>query len=207
MSADGRYIVFSARASDSLSANIWRIDIDGGNPKQLTRGGHDARPHISPDGKWVIYTHRITPVMPTLWKVPLEGGEPVQLHGEFTFGNAVSPDGMLVACGYRGQKSNWQGKIALLPVSGGPPVKLFDLPPGISPYGHIQWTPGGKSLTVSSPSITKIWMQPLDGSPAKELIDFQSDSVWRFAWSPDGSQLAVARGSTISDVALISHFR
>jgi WD40 repeat protein len=145
--------------------------------------------------------------MPTLWKVPLEGGEPVQLHGEFTFGNAVSPDGLLIACGYRGQKSNGQNKIALLPVSGGPPVKLFDLPPGISPYGHIQWTPDGKSLTASSPSTTKIWMQPLDGSPAKELIDFQSDSVWRFAWSPDGNQLAVARGSTISDVALISHFR
>jgi hypothetical protein len=47
----------------------------------------------------------------------------------------------------------------------------------------------------------------LDGSPAKELIDFQSDAVWRFAWSPEGNHLAVARGSTVSDVVLISNFR
>jgi Tol biopolymer transport system component len=206
VSADGRYIVFSGRASDDLSANIWRIDLDGSNPKQLTSGGQDVRPLFSTDGKWVVYTHRVTPTMPTLWKVPLEGGEPVELHNEFTFGNAISPDGKFIACGYRGQTSNGHNKIALLPINGGPPVKLFDIPPRISTYDLIQWTPDGKALTCSSPSTTKIWIQPLDGSPARELVDFQSGSVWRFAWSPDGSQLAVARGSTVSDVVLITNF-
>ncbi len=207
VSADGRYIVYSARAHDDLSANIWRIDIDGGNPKQLTRSGRDVRPHCSPDGKWVVYTHRVTPGRPTLWKVPIEGGEPVQLHDEFTFGNAISPDGMFIACVYRGQASNWRNKIALIPFNGGPPVRLFDIPPRISPYDLIQWTPDGKALTSSGVNTTKIWMQALDGSAAKEFIDFQSDSVWRFAWSPDGAQLAVARGSRISDIVLISNFR
>ncbi len=206
-SADGRYIVYSARAPDDLSANIWRIDIDGGNPKQLTRGGHDVRPQCSPEGKWVVYTHRVTPGRPTLWKVPIEGGEAVQLHDEFTFGNAISPDGTLIACGYRGQTSNWHSKIALVPFSGGPPVRLFDVPPRISLDGLIQWTPDGQALTCSGRNTTKIWMQALDGSPAKELIDLQSDSVWRFAWSPDGAELAVARGSRVSDVVLISNFR
>ncbi|MEW6213069.1 MAG: protein kinase [Acidobacteriota bacterium] len=207
VSADGRYIVFSARASDDLSANIWRIDIDGGNPKQLTRGGHDMRPHCSPDGKWVVYTHRPVPTMPTLWKVPIEGGEPVQLHDAFTFGNAISPDGTLIACGYRGQASNWHNKIALIPINGGPPVRLFDIPPRISAYDPIQWTPDGRALTCNNKGATKIWKQSLDGSPAKELIDFQFDTVWRSAWSPDGARLAVARGSTVSDAVLISNFR
>lgn len=207
VSADGRYIVYSSREPDDLSANIWRIDIDGRNPKQLTRGGHDVRPQCSPDGKWVSYTHRITPTTPTLWKVPLEGGSPVQLHDEFTFGNDISPDGRFIACGYRGQTSDWHNRIALLPFNGGPPVRMFDVPPRVSPYDLIQWTPDGRALTCGGPNTTKIWLQGLDGSPAKELIDFQSDAVWRFAWSPEGNHLVVARGSTVSDVVLISNFR
>jgi Tol biopolymer transport system component len=207
VSADGRYIVYSSRASDDLSANIWRVDIDGGNPKQLTRGGHDVRPQCSPDGKWVVYSHRITPRRPTLWKVPIEGGEPAQLHNEFTFGSAISPDCRFIACVYRGQASNGRSKIALIPFNGGPPVRLFNFPPLVSTYDPIQWTSDGQALTISGVNTTKIWKQSLDGSPAKELIDFQSDFVWRFAWSPLGDRLAVARGSTISDIVLISNFR
>lgn len=207
VSADGRYIVYSSREPDDLSANIWRIDIDGRNPKQLTRGGHDVRPQCSPDGKWVSYTHRVTPSTPTLWKVPLEGGSPVQLHDEFTFGNGISPDGLLIACGYQGHTSDWHSRIALLPSSGGPPVRMFDVPPRVSTYDLIQWTPDGRALTCSGPNTTKIWTQALDGSPARELIDFQSDSVWSFAWSREGNHLAVARGSIVGDVVLISNFR
>ena len=207
VSADGRYIVYSSREPDDLSANIWRIDIDGRNPKQLTHGGHDVRPQCSPDEKWVSYTHRVTPTTPTLWKVSIEGGAPEQLHDEFTFGNGISPDGLLIACGYRGQTSDWHNRIALLPSNGGPPVRMFDVPPRVSLYDLIQWTPDGRALTCSGANTTKIWIQALDGSPARELIDFQSDSVWHFAWSPEGKRLAVARGSTISDVVLISNFR
>ena len=204
VTVDGRYVVYSARAPNDLSANIWRIDIDGSNPKQLTHGRHDVRPQCSEDGKWVLFTHRVTPTSPTLWKVSIEGGEPVLLHDEFTFGNGISPDGKLIACGYYGQKSNGHSKIAILPVSGGPPLKLFDIPPGISPYDLIQWTPDGRALICGGASTTKIWIQPLDGGPPKELIDFQADSVWRFAWSPQGNTLAVARGSVVGDVVLIS---
>jgi DNA-binding winged helix-turn-helix (wHTH) protein/Tol biopolymer transport system component len=207
VTSDGRYIVFSSRGSDDLSSNIWRMEANDSNPKQLTYDDHDILPQPSPDGKWVVYTHRVTPAMPTLWKVPLEGGEPVQLHNEFTYGNAVSPDGQFIACGYRGQASNGHLKIALLPFTGGPPVKLFDLPLRLSPYVTIQWTPDGQAFTYSSASATKVWRQSLAGGPPKESFDFQSDFVWRFARSPDGKQLAVARGSLVSDAVLISNFK
>jgi len=35
--------------------NIWRVDADGSNPKQLTTGRFDTIPFCSPDGKWVYY--------------------------------------------------------------------------------------------------------------------------------------------------------
>ena len=58
-------------------ANIWRMDIDGGNPKQLTNDG-GFFPDVSPDGRWVIYTV-LVPGEARLWKVSIDGGEPVRL--------------------------------------------------------------------------------------------------------------------------------
>ena len=37
VSPDGRYIVFSSASAGTT--DIWRMDIDGGNPKQLTSNG------------------------------------------------------------------------------------------------------------------------------------------------------------------------
>jgi len=38
------------------------------------------------------------------------------------------------------------------------------------------------------------------------LTDFKSDRIFSFAWSRDGKQLALARGTLTNDVILISNF-
>ena len=52
VSSDGRHIVFTARRAGNFS--IWRVDIDGGNLKQLTSGNDALYPRFSPDGQWVV---------------------------------------------------------------------------------------------------------------------------------------------------------
>jgi len=47
----------------------------------------------------------------------------------------------------------------------------------------------------------------LDGGPSKQLTNFKSDLIFSFAWSRDGRQLALARGSVTKDVVLISSLR
>jgi Tol biopolymer transport system component len=37
------------------SYNIWRVDTDGGNLKQLTWGSSDFTPSCSQDSKWVVF--------------------------------------------------------------------------------------------------------------------------------------------------------
>jgi len=45
----------------------------------------------------------------------------------------------------------------------------------------------------------------LDGGPSKQLTNFKPDLLFPFAWSRDGRQLALARGSVTKDVILISN--
>jgi len=46
-------------------------------------------------------------------------------------------------------------------------------------------------------------MQPLDGSPGKQITEFSAEHIIDFHWSPDGKQLGLIRGHTDSDVVLI----
>ncbi len=44
----------------------------------------------------------------------------------------------------------------------------------------------------------------MDGGEPVQLTDFQGDQVFNFAYSPDGKQLALSRGTFNRDVVLIS---
>src|SRR5207237_514302 len=72
----GRYIVLMWGAHGGNSINIWRVDADGSNQKQLTNGKMDFNPSCSPDGKWVYYSDWDAQQVN---RVPTEGGtaEPV----------------------------------------------------------------------------------------------------------------------------------
>jgi len=98
--------------------------------------------------------------------------------------------------------------IALIPFEGGEPSKLLDLPPGVQ-TANLRWLPDGRDLTyiVNRGGISNIWIQPLDGSPAKQLTDFKSDRIFSFDWSPDGKWLALSRGPEQRDVVLMSDLK
>src|SRR5207302_4211914 len=107
----------------SGTQQLWRIDIDGSNLKQLTTGIGAFTPNCSPDGKWVAYGSFGSSGF-IIWKVSIDGGEPVQITDKFASLPAISPDGKLIACYLLDQQTRVT-KIALLPFEGGDPVKLF----------------------------------------------------------------------------------
>ncbi|HET8677636.1 MAG TPA: hypothetical protein VFO63_17685, partial [Blastocatellia bacterium] len=98
-------------------------------------------------------------------------------------------------------------KIAIFPFEGGPPVKILDIPGGLA--RRIGWTVDGRALTYSDEQrgVVNIWSQPIAGGTPKQLTSFTEGQLLFFAWSPDGKELAVTRGSATSDVVLISNFR
>ena len=204
---DGRYIVFTSTRARS-TRSIWRMDADGGNLKRLTGGPGDILPQSSPDGQWVIF-HSTRAGSIRLWKVSIDGGEPVRLTDKITFNPTVSPDGSLIACGYREDQPNMPIKIAIIPFAGGDLVKVLDIPQSLHGVAGLRWTPDGRALTYIDTinGVSNIWSLPLDGGKPVQLTDFKTDQIFWFDFSRDGKQLALSRGTQTSDVILIKDFR
>jgi len=55
--------------------------------------------------------------------------------------------------------------------------------------------------------VSNIWSQPINGDPPKQLTNFKSDLIFRFALSADGSNSVLARGTQTHDAVLIRDFR
>jgi Tol biopolymer transport system component/DNA-binding winged helix-turn-helix (wHTH) protein len=201
VSPDGRYIFFSSDRGGDF--NIWRVDADGRNLKQLTNGDYGVYPQCTRDSMWVVYQGGI--VEPRLWKVPVDGGQAVQLTQTRAIRPSVSPNGELIAYHYLDpelEKSQWS--IGVVSTKGGSQLKRFDLPPTVSER-VVRWSPDGASVTFpnSSSGFSDIWLQPLNGGPTKQLTHLKAEQIQAFEWSPDGRTLALIRGTETRDVVLI----
>lgn len=205
VSPDGRYIVFASNRTGNYSG--WRMEIDGSNPKQLTSVAGAQNVEITPDGQWVVYSSSETGVS-NLWKVPIDGGNPIRLTDYSSIRPATSPDGKQIAFRFVDEQATpKRQRFALITFEGGQRTKIFDLPQPLEQTVH--WTPDGHALTYIDmrDGISNIWAYPLDGGAPQQLTNFRTDQIFNYAWSRDGKQLAMARGSIASDVVLIAGFR
>ena len=185
------------------SANLWRIDAEGGNRRQLTHDGTNGVPNCSPDGKWVVFNSSHGGDY-TLWKLPLDGGSAQQLTNYASTYPAISPDGKQIAFDNFG--NHHATTIGIIPFAGGSPTRTFAYDASSAAgYPIIRWTQGGRALTYirDQGDVSNIWAQPIDGAPPKQLTNFTADQIFNFAWSNDGRQLVLARGSQTSDVVMI----
>jgi len=199
ISPDGKYLVFASWRSGK--SNLWRVDADGKNLMQLTDGEADTRPKCSPDGQSVVYQRGLHS-KPMLWKINLEGGEPVQLTDFYAKWNAVSNDGRRISYFFMAD-DKW--RIGIIPSEGGAILQSVDVPAALK-ENEIRWSPDDRSLFYIGAigNVGNIWNLPLDGGETKQISNFKTHYLEDFAWSPDGTKLAVSRSSTVSDAVLIN---
>lgn len=200
---DGRHIV--ADSNHGGTFGLLRVNVDGSNLVQLTTGSFIGVPSCSPDGTWVAFQTR----EPGLWKVSIDGGQPTQLTNQATDYPVVSPDGKWIACVYSPDSNKPASKLAILPSGGGGLVKSFEWKGGTEDAQGVKWTSDGQNLTYAAYDgvAVNLWNQSIGGGPPRQVTNFDSGSIFSFAWSRDGKRLAVVRGSRSNDVVMISNFR
>ena len=199
---DGRHIVFiSTRAGQQ---NVWRMDADGSNPRQLTFGAGETTPYVSPDGQWLYYTN--FSVKPSaIERIPFDGGAPFRLTSQQYDSSepVVSPDGKLIAYEHYDDQRGWH--TGLLSADGGEPLKVFDFH---AFRAGVRWTPDGKYLIYADANrADKLWRQPISGGSPQQITQFTEGNVGYLDVSPDGKRLALARGRADSDLVLITNLR
>jgi serine/threonine protein kinase len=197
VSPDNRYIAFMSNRAGS--ENIWIMNIDGRNQRRLTKKSIERVPDFSADSKWVFFDSWQTG-KETIWKVPVAGGEPIQVVSDLSDLQSVSPDGRFLAY-IRWSATNPRSmRLFIAPTDGGPPLKSLD----VNGYEYY-WVPNGRSLTFRSnrDGVFNLWEESLDGHAPRQLTHFTSEGVLTHAWSRDGKQLAVLRNKVTSDIVLI----
>ncbi len=194
----GKYVVFRAiPTTGGASVNLWRMDATA--TTQLTFGRNEKFPQCSPDGKWVYFIAEQE--NQALKRVPIEGGTPETMIEEPSSGYSLSPDGKLVA------------NLDIRELDHKLVLNVFSIADKKTTYHNIDprasepvsFAPAGNAIVyrVREKGVENLWMQPLDGSAYKQLTHFTTERIARFAFSPDGSQIAIERGHSESDAVLL----
>jgi eukaryotic-like serine/threonine-protein kinase len=204
VSPDGSYIAYTSFRDGART--IWRVNVDGSNPQRLTNGTSDIQPSISPDGKWMVYAN-LTDGKPCVWRSDSDGKNPVRLTTKAASNPSISPDGQHIAFFYPEAPDPFAppNRIAIIPSSGGEPIKIFDLHLTGTIGAVGEWSRDGKSILylASRNNVTNVWSAPIDGRPPKQVTDFKDSLMTGFAWSHDGKQLVCTRGALLRDAVLI----
>ena len=209
VSPDGRYVVF---VSDRNGVpGIWKMD-KGGRPELLTGIGSYSRPQCSADSKWLVYTAPNGSNWSALWRVALDGGAPEPISDAIAFAPAVSPDGKYIACFYGDDNASTQAAprhIGIIPLGGGPPVRMLAVPEHVSQGAGIRWTPDGNAVAyvTTTAGVSNLWRLPLDGGAPRQITDFTGERIFDFDWSKDGERIICSRGTMNYDIVSIAESR
>ena len=208
----GDSIIFFSRAVDLNTKQLlpgntfFQMDSDGQNLRRAVAASEVAFAAASANQEWVVYTSRAEGKF-RIWKVPVKGGDAVQLTDVDSICPAISRDGKLVA--YFIREKGQPLKLGIISIDGGAPLKSFELPTTANSDAGIAWNKTDKGILFVNTlgTTSNVWTQPLDGTKPAPLTAFKEFQIAAFALNADGSRLAIARGSRNRDVVLIKNLR
>ncbi len=204
VSRNGEVLFFSGLKDEKLL--LYRAELNelskGLKPQPLTQGSSDVFSQLDAEGK-AFYFASFANGRASLMRGESANGTVTTLLDGKAWRSALSPDGQMLAANYFDEGSGlW--KIIVFPASGGQAAGMFEAPGNASrPLG---WTPDGQNVMyiVTKNGASNLWQQPINGGgSATQVTNFTRHRLYDFAWSPDGKQLAVARGRTNDDAILL----
>lgn len=190
---DGRILY---RSNAGGSAEVWVMNADGSNPKQLTTGARVRRGlAVSPDGRYIFFaSNRVGRFH--IWRVDADGSNLKQLtDGDSDLYPHCSPDGQWVVY----QRGELEQRLWKVPSGGGETVQLTRTRarrPAVSPDGQFI------AYHYLDPTVEnsrwRIGIVSSDGGQPSQLFDFPPTvaPAGRFVrWSQDSQSIAYANSA------------
>lgn len=199
LSADGRFLIFMSNRTGQM--DVWRSDVNGTNVKQLTANGNVTDSIISPDGEAVFYLVQDSESrVETLWRVSINGENPVKLTNRTTRSPRISPDGKTIAC-YISNPETRTMMLALVSAETGEVLK-YPATPHHNDIPFLDWAKDGENLFIvlrqGKPS--SFWKLPLNGSQPEQIREWENDAVFRLAISKNGERVFYEVGNQLNSV-------
>ncbi|HEX8475777.1 MAG TPA: winged helix-turn-helix domain-containing protein [Pyrinomonadaceae bacterium] len=179
---DGR-IVYASVASGSW--DIWAMNADGSNAKQLTVNARsNYGPAASNDGRFIVFVSNRAGNAFNIWRMDTDGSNPKQLT--FTKGENfphVTPDNKWVI--YATVGFSQPARIWKVPIDGGEPVAITDTNsswPVVSPDGTLI----ACTYETAPNAPAKLVILPIEGGQPIKTFDLPQTARANTLWTPDG---------------------
>lgn len=193
-SPDGQRLAFVSNRNGS--PEIWVMDLDGSNQKQLTQSGGNLLPAWSPDGGKIAFTH-VTLGRPQIWVMQADGSHPRPLTTE-GFNNVPtwSPDGDKIA--YWSGNAEGFGQVWVMDAKDGANKTQLTFPrfdaytPKGSSANAPAWLHNDRIVYWSGieHQYGQVWVMDADGGNPRQLTTEEAPiSSDNPTWSPDGTQI------------------
>jgi len=184
---DGHIVYESEPNGDE---NIWIMQMDGGAPRQLTRGSKlNIQPSVCPGGRIVFSSNRSGTF--AIWRIDADGARPTQLT---TSGLAptCAPDGRFVAFNARdadGRPQMWK-----VSIDGGAPSRLAE-----ASGNRLSFSPDGRWIACvfrSAAGQPQIGILPASGGEPRRVADAPPEeraalgTTAAVQWTRDGASLS-----------------
>ena len=178
---DGRILYTS---TESGATDIWMLNADGGDRKQLTNSESEPgsfAPQPTKDGRYIVFrSHRSG--LYQVWRMDADGKNPVQLSTAVeSYDHSLSPEDDVYYISFLADEQKYQ--IYKVPVEGGEPVRLDELYSESAP----QFSPDGKWILFFGGK-TK------DEKPRNAIVERTTSKIIRYfdifgRWSPDSKSI------------------
>jgi Tol biopolymer transport system component len=209
-SPDGRSLL--ARGKDANGRQgIFQIDVATGVATAVVLADASIMAQWAPTGKKVYY--RLSNRGLIVERDLVSGAERDVYAGE---AGILSPDGQYFSVAST-NASTKVSSLQLIPVAGGQPREFLRLTQPEALGGRQTWTPDSRAVMFdkNTGSHMELWLAPISGGQPRKL-DIDPD-VWLkgsvpqtgqlgFTLSPDGRNIAVYTGTTVSEVWALENF-
>jgi Tol biopolymer transport system component len=204
----GRTVVFVSNAGGGN--HLWKTEADGTNRVQLTHGAGEVYPQCPREGRWVAFIKEDeTTPGGNLRKLSLDGGADRAVIPNIVVGVNLAPDGKHILFAAVPDEEDNKVRVGRATLDDTAPIAYYDPPPKTTVLREGRWIPGQQALAYvdTRSGSPNIWTYSLAGHPSQQLTHFLSGRIFGIAFSPDGTKIAMSRGSINSDVVLFSRNR